>query len=893
MLRTTLVYLSLLLLPATGFTEAASTSAPVIALGSANKGNIFLADEGEMILTLTKNSEGAHGTVTLTDENGDELDRWDIPKDQATIPILLPEKGFYRVMATVTNTANQTTTTEATAAVIGPELDEAVRMNSHLGIWNVNGDSDMMAIAGARYNRKMMSLRNYEKDFLRFDDPAVDPEPPAPPAKPEAKLTKVGVFSFGLPYWLTGRSEEDNKRHFGKPTSAPLDWDELSTLVRAYVRNPPLPEFPQYVEVYNEPEWQWEGSDEDFVRFLATVADAIKEVRPDVQVLGPGFSQVRLEDSNRIGLERAYEMGLLDHFDGIVLHCYVDGSAPEGQFIQNIIDLKAFLKRIGKDDMPLHFTEFGWTTVAGTWQRPVDELTQAQYVVRSLTLLSAMGVDNATYFCYINNSWNQGERGFSIAHKDATPKPAYAAYAQVAHWLADIKGEAHWLRITPSVNLVLFDKDEEYVAVLWDTGGESRFTLPGHPSKIEDMTGGGVVLPANGEVVLSPSPLFISWPKSEDFQVTEAPVLTLMRGNAVDLGTSPKAGWLVPAHMHVKGDQLSAPSETPIGPYLLLAQTENGWLTQPLEVIAPLMVSAPKLSWPADSPEPILSAEAESFASGLLDIRDSARVSGLRTFFGEPTQIDESETRELSIPLPGLSLGKRYQGEFEVVSVGSGQRDRFVHPFSFTVLACEPTTSLTPAWSSIPAIDFSDWAPYGDSFTADDCSATLQSSYSDRGLYLRVQVRDDNHQQEATPEKMWSQDAIQIGLDIDIDKPWNANEFHGLKGHRVFEYGVGGNPGNVMTWRWISYLQDLPSGQSEPRLKTSIERSGGVTTYNIFFPWEILGARTAPKAGSSIGIALAVSDADTGEANKRRGLTLFSGIVDKKDPEEFGHLWLR
>ncbi|MBC2595324.1 hypothetical protein H5P28_13735 [Ruficoccus amylovorans] len=868
-------------------------AAPALTLSSEARDNVFLADSGQMRLKLDGFSGDVAGTVVVTDEYGDERERLPVSGNPAEIVIELPSKGYYHLAATVKDADGNVQQAEASAAVIGAALSDEERMQSFLGLWNVHGDKEMVAAAGARFNRRMTAIFKYDRDFLRYADPSVKPEKPVAPSD-EPEFSDIGVISFGLPMWMLDPEDGKGKHSFGNPTRAPEDWDELKTLVKSFANNPPWPSFPKYFEIYNEPEWQWEGSDEDFVRFLATIADGIKEARPDTQVLGPGFSQPRLKTSNRIGLIDAERLGLFEHLDGIVVHCYVDGSEPEGEFIQNIIDLKNFLVETGHGDMPIHFTEFGWTSYPGTWQRPVDELTQARYLVRSLALLATQDAASAIYFCYIfSGNGKLGEQGFSIAHMDGTPKPAYAAYSHLARWVAGAEGPFQWLRLTPGTHMVLFGRDGGSSAILWDAHGQSEFTLPGRPARIEDMVGRSLPIPADGKLTLSPSPVFVSWEQVNGTELRQAPALTLMRGNGVELPATAESQWLIPAPLSVSGRELSAPATAPVGPYLLLAQGADGWQAQPVEVIAPLKLESPRLNWPADRAEPLLTAAAESYATVPLKVRAAAAVRDLRSFFADPMEVEPDEAVTIEVPLSGLTLGHRYRGEFEVVSQSPGQRDRLAQPFEFTLLACEPVGDDEPDWEKIPAVDFTQWAPFGGPVEVENCSATLQSAYGSDGLYLRVQVRDDHHVQGASAENMWSQDAIQIGIDLDIDKPWSANEFYGLKGHRVFEYGVGGQPGEEMTWRWISYLPELPAGQGEPRMDLEISREADVTTYDILFPWETLGADASPGAGGSIGIALAVSDVDPGTLKERRVLRLFNGIIDSKDPERFGRLWLR
>lgn len=132
-----------------------------------------------------------------------------------------------------------------------------------------------------------------------------------------------------------------------------------------------------------------------------------------------------------------------------------------------------------------------------------------------------------------------------------------------------------------------------------------------------------------------------------------------------------------------------------------------------------------------------------------------------------------------------------------------------------------------------------------------------------------------------------------------MEKTWEANDLFGLKGHRVFEYGIGWTDSKAkaeakpMNWRWISYLPELPVDTTDPRIVAHAQRTGDMTEYEVCVPWAALGLQSAPKPGSSIGFSLTVNDADPGKKSVRRGLQLFNGVSDGKDQKKFGQLWLR
>ena len=814
-----------------------------------------------------------------------------------SLSVPLPEKGYYQLDAKVTHSDGRVEEASTTAAVVGPVPEDRLRLDSRLGLWTVQGDPDLVLAAGARWNRRMTSIRNLEESLLQppaegENQPLAASSSPRPKYSP-SPFTEVGVISFGLPLWLM--SPQPPKKGFGNPFAPPTEWGKLQSLVTAYVRQQGE-KFPPYFEVYNEPEWHWKGTNEELVRCLATIADGVKQARPDVKVLGPGFSSIRIKDPARLDLTTANKLGLLDHLDGIVVHAYVDGSAPEGDFIRRVADLQAFLKEIGRPGFPIHLTEFGWTSHSGTWQKPVDELTQARYATRSLTLLAALGVENATYFCLqFKAAPNQGERAFSLVRDDSTPKPGYAAYANVARWLAGVQGLGTWLRLTPTTHLILFEKkDGASIAVAWDTEAAREMELPLPTVRREDMMGRS--LEESPRLALSPSPLFLEFPKDQSLAIKTLPALTVMRGG--DPAILPQGdAWIAPAPLSMKARTLTVPPTAANGDYLVLTRSSSGWVGQPIRVIPPLEVLPPVLKWPAGEPAPHLTTKLVSHAPTPVTTRLSASLEGIRARFLEPDPVPPGKEITLDIPISNLTPGKRYRGNFVVDSRHGDRRDEMSHPLDLTLLACERLAAgaSSPDWSAFPPVDFSLWDPFGGPIAPDDCSATFQSSYDSRGLFVRIVVQDEEHLQDHKSEEMWMGDSIQIAFDPDYEKTWEPNDLFGLKGHRVFEYGLGwsGDPAaKPMTWRWISYLPELPVAAEEPRIVLNASREGSRTIYEALFPWAVLGLDKAPPAGSAVGISIAVTDRDTGKKN-RRAIRLFGGITDGKDPEKFGPLWLR
>ena len=181
-----------------------------------------------------------------------------------------------------------------------------------------------------------------------------------------------------------------------------------------------------------------------------------------------------------------------------------------------------------------------------------------------------------------------------------------------------------------------------------------------------------------------------------------------------------------------------------------------------------------------------------------------------------------------------------------------------------------------------------------------DCTAHLRLSHSAEALTVEVAVADDEHCQSNASDdasQIWAQDSIQLGIDIDFGKPWEAG-FAGagssqtLGGHRVFEFSVGGSgDGPGVAYLERSWDDALPAGTVRHAVDARVVRDEAAarTLYRVRIPWSQLGAAgRPPRPGEAIGLAIAVNDVDPARGAARHGLALFGGIVHDKEPKNFG-----
>lgn len=459
---------------------------------SDSAGNVFVSATGSITLEIDNPNAIASGEVDVIDEYGGRVHSISLKQGDSSLNIPLG-KGYYEVNAHVKFKSGVTLVQSTHAAVIGVEISKEVRQQSRFGFFGAEGSPVQAIRAGGRWNRTFFHVKGYAdtKEGFKWIYPWK-----------ESALTEDQTWVKQLtviPAWLRGGAGEVTN----KDMYPPQDWGKFAELIKWAVLNDPAQS--RFIEILNEPEWNWKASNEELVRYFNVTAKAIHEVNSRIKVLGPTLSTINLEKFKAL-----VQLGVLDNLDGIAMHAYVNGTAPEAEFIRRIIDMGDYLRSIGKDHLPIYLTEFGWTTGKGTWPKAVDELTQARYISRALVLLSTQRIDAIMPFCLKYNAPIPSEAGFSILRQDDTPKPAYAAYANTVRWLSGVDGLGTWMQIPPALNLVSFERKGKKFVVLWSAIGRVSVSLqPCRVFRVEDMVGRGVPLHGGCSIEVGETPLFI------------------------------------------------------------------------------------------------------------------------------------------------------------------------------------------------------------------------------------------------------------------------------------------------------------------------------------------------------------------------------------------------
>jgi hypothetical protein len=539
-------------------------------LRSEKEGNVYTSNNATVDIVISAPEKIASGQVQLFDEEARLRNTIPTKPGQARIPVALPARGYYRIRAEVAYTDGTKCQLAATAAVVGPLIPDQLRMKSPFGL---TGDGNLFLAAGARWDRQFSGL-NYNECKAAADE-GFKKDCSTPFLEVSADRTSIYCL-WPQPVWLQDRKNAAAGSRWDD--MYPMkDWAKFRQLVQWYVRNMsrrPL----EYVEVSNEPDCSWKGPWKDLVKYHQVMAEGVKAVNSAIKVLGPCLCTIKMDEVREL-----VRLGLLQYIDGLSIHAYVQSTPPEAEFIQYVRDLKSYLVSIGKKDLPVFFTEYGWPVPPGDWQKPVDPLTQARYVSRSSILLVAEQIDAIQYFCLRWADPASGAYGYGLLNWDWTPRPSFPAYANAARCLTGVTGPGRVLKITPTTYLTLFNKDNGTLAAAWDIEGKSSVFVPGPWRTARDMMGGPVQEPPEGVTYVGPSPIFVELASGGLYRMKEVQSVQIRQGEDVHLPWAP--AW-VPLALPADGATLHIPPAAAKGSYLAMGQTSEGWQCASITVIA-------------------------------------------------------------------------------------------------------------------------------------------------------------------------------------------------------------------------------------------------------------------------------------------------------------------
>ena len=531
---------------------------------SDSPGNIFARAAGILRLIVPDPTAIVNGSAVLGEPDGRVLRTIPLSRGTGEYAIPVQDKGYYTLTATVTYEGGLVLTETTSAAVIGEPLDNATRLNSVFGI---QGGGPAFIDLGAAWSWTGVMTHHVKKGVAGYEWlPAYASRIKNGKLDLSPQVNNFVLFHY-LPEFLQSvpPSERGNS-----PTSPPNDYEEFVRFIRWITSV--IPDFVKHVGPIGEPSWSFKGSPEELARYHEVVAKTIREVRPDIRIIGPMMSP-----GNSTALESIKvldKLGMFAHLDGISINPYtVDwptplrSRMPEADFIEFVDAVISHFASTGRPDYPLYLTEFGWY-VPGH----VDELTRTRYSCRAAILLATRPVIRM-----VNLFSLSGGGGFSYLNADGTPRLVYAAMAHTFRWLGGCENGTA-IGLTPTLYVAVFRHNDAGKAAVWDTAGNSGLRMPGNSvQRMEDMLGRTVRVDG-GTITAGPSPVFINL--RDDylprlFSSAVVPERGATPGGSVDVSHVDE--FLMPDCFSIRDDAATLVPGTPPGAYRFIGKANGTW----------------------------------------------------------------------------------------------------------------------------------------------------------------------------------------------------------------------------------------------------------------------------------------------------------------------------
>lgn len=411
-------------------------------------------------------------------------------------------------------------------------LIASAAVGADFGLMSVSNDArDLTKAAGATYDRVFAQISVGERDPATGSFRWLGNSPYGAwiqgTGLSSLPADRKWVVSLGtLPCWLMKMPSPPDGNpdcNVGKKPSAsyfypPENWEEFDDYIRWIAGY--LGQNVEVVEVMNEPDSSvgWKGNDDDMVRYHKAVAKAIHAVRPDIKVVGPVLTRItdtRISDwMKRFTDRRAFEdtdpdPAYDDKLDAVAVHPYTNGTTnlhPEGgQFLPRILDLKAFMNERNLAHVPIMFTEFGWSTVAGTHNGPVPDNLAGSYYSRAMTLSLAEGIQLIMPFA----TKTKPPGHFSLVNDDLTPKAPYYAFMNTVGYLRNAT-RGFWETAQPNEYRAVFDIEgsSDKMQVVWNISGASAYYTSEGILWIKNVYGAPVAV-EDGKFMTGTTPIFL------------------------------------------------------------------------------------------------------------------------------------------------------------------------------------------------------------------------------------------------------------------------------------------------------------------------------------------------------------------------------------------------
>lgn len=228
--------------------------------------------------------------------------------------------------------------------------------------------------------------------------------------------------SHGIKPLLTAENVPDWANGGQGEKAPPIDMTYYKNFVKMLVNRYDL----DIIELSNEPQYEFSGTEQEYIDFIHAGSDGAKEADPNCIVIsGYAGGEVGQIYNDPYNLDSLVNKGFLNYIDGLVIHPYTWSTPPEDIIPKEIDYLRDYLASKGKADFPLYSTEFGYGLTLHSEQE------QADWTTRAAQILSDKDVKMIIYYCFWGSYPSEARDMVEPGYPDpnlSNPRPVYYAY---------------------------------------------------------------------------------------------------------------------------------------------------------------------------------------------------------------------------------------------------------------------------------------------------------------------------------------------------------------------------------------------------------------------------------------------------------------------------------
>ena len=560
-----------------------------------------------------------------------------------------------------------------------------------------------------------------------------------------------------------------------------------------------------FVELHNEPDLSFQNRPDEYAALVNRLAPAIRKTDPNFKILASGVSGVDFNNHFQYTRQILTQAG--KNIDIVAVHPYTsnhyispeggDVSPEAGNMYEKTMALKKIIRELG-GRQPVWYGEVGWGVDVREDYLSDCALRHAAYLVRTMLVGMAAGVEKCTYFP-LNDVIEKESQNYGL-WQFGQPMPAVGAYAAAVQVLE----KAKFLGIVNNRDLHCYlfrHRDGRLFFAVWvSTADKTVFKTELDPRKVEvrDMMNNPVAIDSRKPVQLGLSG-DVLYGFVRDMTVEQLrDVLTRAQYELPPF----RINW-----------SLKSGSELQLGLTNVRTQTLYG----------------------------TVEIAGEQF-------RKSQQAFTVPP--GETVYLRFSATAGLNQQTLKLT------GDCNAGKFGSSFFCETMPCVSGTPILL--SGSKLPGYGRLPKMDSRKYLLPNDPENGwtgpENLSVDSVLCYDRDNLYLLADVRDDVHWQKAEPGRLWSGDSIQLAIDTGA----NATPDAGFD-KDDYEFGFGLTPS--VPQKELTYIYQHGRAKAAlTAVKCNIFRQGDRTCYRIAIPWDAL--KMKPEKGAVFGLNFTVNDHD-------------------------------